>query len=238
MDNNEAKVLIETFKAYRDLLDPIQTGLKDFAVSYDSMKENIDKLSAAFGGEVKDNLESIYKTLSAQAAKASDLSSRIEQFASVSLKYTAEVTKLLSIFENIEKRLVNINSIEGRAEEQIGRLDAILEEKQKNYNVKELQKTLDVYNTNVQKVSDFINRDVAESLTESQKKLEAMNGGLNELVKIRKGDSAGLEKLLEEYAVSNSLLKKVTEAGDVKEEYIFEILDRWAIERKVKIKKD
>ena len=44
-------------------------------------------------------------------------------------------------------------------------------------------------------------------------------------------------ELVETYKSSNELLKKIVEKQDVNEAYIFDILDKWAEERKVKIKK-
>jgi DNA repair ATPase RecN len=237
MDNKELTILIESFKAYRDLLTPVQSGLGEFIDTYDSMKENIDKLNAAFGGDVKDNLHSIYKTLSSQAEKASDLSSRIDQFVKMANKYTSDVSRLLDMFGKVSDRITAVNEIENKAEAQIGRLDALIEEKTKTYNVKELQRTLDSYNTNVQRVGDFINKDVAETLIQSQKKLETMKDDLDGIVRKQSGDNANVEKLLVSYASSQTLLKKIVEKEDVNEAYIFEILDRWAETRKVKTKK-
>jgi len=234
MDNNEAKILIDAFKGYRDLLTPVQAGLNDFIDTYDSMKENIEKLNTAFGGDVKDNLQSIYRTLTSQAEKASDLSSRIDQFAKATNKYTSEVSQLLTIFQKMEERIAAVNDLEAKAEAQIGRLNTLIEEKTRNYNVKELQRTLDSYNVNVQRVGEFINKDVADTLFQSQKKLETIKDGLSDIVKKQRGDTASLDKLLESYASSNELLKKIAERQDVNEAYIYEILDKWAESRKVK----
>ena len=46
-----------------------------------------------------------------------------------------------------------------------------------------------------------------------------------------------IDKLVESYNSSNQLLKKVVENKDVNEQYIFEILDKWAEDRRVKTKK-
>jgi DNA repair ATPase RecN len=237
MDNNEAKTLIETFKAYRDLLNPIQANLNDFIETYDSMRDNIEKLNAAFGGDIKDKLDKIYRNLSGQADKAADLSSRIDQFTSITNKYTNEVTRLIALFGKVEERISAVSGLENQAEAQIGRLDAILSEKKQNYNIKELQRTLDGYNNNVQRVSEFINKDVADSLSQSQQKLEIMKSGIDGVVKKQRDGSADIEKLLTSYASANELLKKIAEKQDVNETYIFDIIDKWADERKVKTKK-
>lgn len=163
--DNDMKTLIESFRGYRDLLTPVQNSLHDFVETYEAMQSDIEKLNEAFKGDIQGNLEKIYKNLSKQAESATDLSSRINQFITMTDKYTEGVNKLAATIAKVEERLKVVNEMEQRAEEQIGRLDEILEEKKKGYNLRELQRTLESYNANVQKVSEYINKDIAEALS-------------------------------------------------------------------------
>ncbi|MEG1394917.1 MAG: hypothetical protein RSD04_04105, partial [Clostridia bacterium] len=163
MDNKDINTLVEAFVGYRAMLEPIQSNLSNFVDSYDLVKDELEKLSKAFGGDAAASLDKIYKTVSAQAEKASELSGKIDQFARLTDKYSSGVASLVGKMEKIEERLSTINQIEGKAEEQIGKLDNIIEEKRKSYNLKELQKNLEGYNDSVQKVSEFINKNVADS---------------------------------------------------------------------------
>ncbi|MDR1939906.1 MAG: hypothetical protein LBQ40_03840 [Clostridiales bacterium] len=237
MGNQETQTLIDAFKAYRDLLTPIQSNLNDFIGLYSGVKESADTLNAAFGGNVRADVEKLYKNLLSQVERANELSSKIDKFMTLTNKYTAEINQMLTVFGKVEEKLAAVNAIESKAEEQIGRLDALLEEKTKNYNVKELQKTLDGYNRDIQKVGEFINRDVAESLSQSRIKLDVMKSDLEGIVKKQKDESADMEKIIESYAQTSDFLKKIAEKQDVNEAYIFDILDQWADSRKVKIKK-
>ncbi|NCA91668.1 hypothetical protein EOM82_00220 [bacterium] len=237
MDNNDVKTLVEAFRGYRDLLSPIQASLSDFTDTYQQMRGDIDRLNTSFSGDLKGNLESIYKNLAAQADKAADLSNRIDQFVRMTGKYTTDINRLAVALEKAEKSLTAVNELEARAEEQIGKLDAILEEKKKNYNVKELQRNLENYNENVQKVSEFINKDVAESLTQSNKKLEEIRLGNENLTKRLEEENKNLQTLLESFEATGTFIKKAVDSNSVNESYIFEMLDKWAEERKVKRKK-
>lgn len=237
MDNNDVKTLVEAFRGYRDLLSPIQASLSDFTDTYQQMRGDIDRLNTSFSGDLKGNLESIYKNLAAQADKAADLSNRIDQFVRMTGKYTTDINRLAVALEKAEKSLTAVNELEARAEEQIGKLDAILEEKKKNYNVKELQRNLENYNENVQKVSEFINKDVAESLTQSNKKLEEIRLGNENLTKRIEEENKSLQALLESFEETGTFIKKAVDSNSVNESYIFEMLDKWAEERKIKRKK-
>lgn len=236
MTNEDVKSLVEAFKAYRTLIDPIQASLSDFIDTYNSMKDDIARLNIAFDGDVQKNLSQIYDTLSSQAEKATDLSSRIDKFSKTTEKYTAEVNKMISTFEGVEKRIASVNEIEKRAEEQIGRLDALLEEKKKTYNVKDLQRTLEQYNSNVQKVSEFINKDVAKTISDNNAVLGDIRQGQDNIERSLAEEDLNVQKLLEEFTQTNALLRKITEKEDVNEAYIFDILDKWANVRGVKIK--
>ncbi len=237
MDNKDVKALIDTFKEYRDLLTPIQNNLQAFANTYDELRVDIEKINSAFEGGIRDNLEEIYKTLSYQAEKATDLSSRIDKFIDVSNNYTNKINNFISVFEEATKRIQSIYQIEARAEEQISKLDTILEEKKKDYNVRDLQRSLNNYNENIQKVSEFINKDIAKSMNDNYEKLHQIKNDNKSMMDMLSQENLSVETLLIHNQTTNELLKEIVENKDVNEEYIFDIIDKWAITRKVKTKK-
>ena len=130
-----------------------------------------------------------------------------------------------------------INEIEQRAEEQISKLDEVIEEKRRNYNLKELQKSLENYNANIEAANNYINKDVAENLVSSTRMVQSIKDGNENLVKYLEDEKRSIGELAESYKNTSELLKKVVEQNGVNEEYIFDILDRWAESRRVKTKR-
>lgn len=236
MENSEVNALIDAFIGYREMLVPIQNDLHDFLETYDALKNDVSKIDKAFSGDVQGKLTEIYKTLSAQAEKSEALTRKVDEFLQSTNKYTEEVSKLMSMFEAIETRISAVNDIESKAEEQISRLDVILDEKRKNYDLKDLKNSLDKYNANLQSVSEFINKDVAEDLKESSKTIQEIKSGNSNVVAHLQEEKSSIEELTKNYQQSNELLKKILEKNDVNEEYIFDIMDKWAEERRVKTK--
>ena len=237
MDNNEVNALIDAFVGYREMLVPIQSDMHEFLNTYVAMKNDIDKLDDAFSGDVQSKLSEIYKLLASQAEKSEELTRKVDQFLKSSNKYTEEVDNLISMFESIQERISTVNKLEEKAEEQIGRLDSIIEEKRRNYNLKDLEKSLDAYNANLQAVGDFINNEVAENIVSNTKTIQEIKDGNENIAKHLEDEKSSIEKLTETYLESNKLLKKIVEKEDVNEEYIFDILDKWAESRRVKTKK-
>ncbi len=237
MENSEVNALIDAFIGYREMLVPIQNDMHDFLETYDALKNDVDKLDAAFSGDVQGKLQQIYKTLADQAEKSEMLTRKVDEFLKSTTKYTEEVDSLMSMFESIQGRISAVNELETKAEEQIAKLDDVLEEKRRNYDLKDLKKSLDQYNANLQNVNDFINKDVAENIVENSKAIQEIKSGSDNIAKRLEEETASVEKLAEVYTSSNALLKKIVEKNDVNEEYIFDILDKWAEDRKVKMKK-
>ncbi|MBO5774144.1 MAG: hypothetical protein J6R44_04845 [Clostridia bacterium] len=237
MNDNEVKVLIETFKSYRDLLTPIQSNLNDFIATYSGLQGDIDRLNQAFSGDAKPNLEKIYRTLSGQAEKATDLASQIDRFMKMSNKYTDDVAKLLGAVEKVADKLENISALENKAETQLEKLETILNEKRKSYNVKDLERTLENYDDNVRKMNEFINKDVAEKVADSNAKINAVKSGSEAMLNRISQEKTSIEELTSTYRETNKLLRQIIEKDDVNEAYLYDILDKWAQERKVKIKK-
>ena len=237
MDQNEVKILIETFKSYRDLLTPIQSNLNDFIATYSGVQSDLDRLNQAFSGDARGSLDKIYRTLSSQAEKASDLATQIDKFMRMSGKYTEDISKLLNTVEKVADKLENISELETKAETQLGKLESILDEKRKSYNVKELQRSLENYDDNVRKMNEFINKDVAEKVADSNQKINAVKSGSEALMKNISNQKGSIEELTSTYKETNRLLKQIVEKDDVNEQHLYEVLDKWAETRRVKIKK-
>jgi hypothetical protein len=66
--------------------------------------------------------------------------------------------------------------------------------------------------------------------------LESIKSGNDFIAKKLEEEKTSIQALAENYASSAELLKRLTEKNDVNEEYIFEIIDKWAQSRKVKTK--
>lgn len=237
MDNNEIKNLIVAFKEYRDLLTPIEQNLKEFSLSFDSISADIKNLNTSFDGNVQEKLDSIVKDLSGQVEKAKNLSSQVDSFMSSTNRYVSSVDRLIALCGRIEEKLSTVEKIQNDAESQIEKLDNIIEEKRKSYNIKQLEKNLEMYNTGVQKVSEFINKDVADVLKSNSEKIQQIQDKNNSVYSSIVEEKISIDKLIDSYNSSNELLKKVVEKNDVNEQYIFEILDKWAENRKIKFKK-
>jgi prophage DNA circulation protein len=236
MENSEVNALIDAFIGYREMLVPIQNDMHDFLETYDALKNDVEKIDKAFSGDVQGKLTEIYKTLSSQAEKSEALTRKVDEFLKSTSKYTEEVSKLMGMFETIQTKISAVNEIETKAEEQISKLDDILEEKKRNYDLKDLKNSLDKYNANLQSVSEFINKDVAENIVENTKTIQEIKSGNTNVVTHLMEEKSSIEELSKNYVETNALLKKILEKNDVNEEYIFDIMDKWAEERRVKTK--
>ena len=143
----------------------------------------------------------------------------------------------MNMFDSIEGKISSVNELEQKAEEQISKLDTIIEEKKRSYNLKDLEKSLDNYNANLQAVGDFINKEIAENIVQNTRSIQSIKDGSDNIAKRLEEEKKSIDDLISTYASSNELLKKIAQKQDVNEEYIFDILDRWAEDRKVKRKK-
>lgn len=233
----DIKMLITTFKEYRDLIGPIEANLREFSSSFESVKSDIANLNSSFDGGLQNKLDQIYKELSTQADKAKTLANQVDRFLGATNKYVSGVESIVSLVSQIEGKLNAVNELQQKAENQIEKLNVIIEEKRKTYDIRGLEKNLENYNVGVQKVSEYINKDVAEALKNSGDKIKEIHDKNISIYEAIVEEKSSIDKLVDSYNTSNKLLKKIVEENDVNEEYIFEILDRWALDRKVKTKK-
>ena len=236
-DINEIKQLIDSFSAYRNVLTPLQESLHSLAQTYTEIRADIDNLSKSLSGNAGAQLEKIHQTLSEQAKSGAELARRIDEYADSGEKYSRAVADMTKRFGDIADKLSAIDQIEKTAEAIMGRLEELMEEKRASYNVKELQRSLDTYNKNVERISEFINKDIASVLQQNAEKIEAIRRENEALATVVGEQGKAVSELTAMFAETSVLLRKAVENGSVNEEYIFDAFDKWAAERKVKIKK-
>lgn len=236
-DINDIKQLIDSFTAYRNVLSPLQESLHSLAETYGAIRADLDNLSKNFSGNAGSQLEKIHATLNQQARSGQELTNRIEEYAESGAKYARAVESMTKRFGEIASSLDTIDQLEKTAERLMGRLEELVEEKRASYNVKELQRSLDTYNKNVEKISEFINKDIASVLQQNAEKIESIKRENEALAVVVGEQGKAVAELTAMFAETSVLLRKVVEKGSVNEEYVFDVFDKWAADRNVKIKK-
>ena len=236
-DTEDLKKLIDSFIAYRSVLTPLQESLRAVGETYEAIRNDLDSLTRSLSGNAAGQLDKIASVINAQAKSGQELSKRIDEFAVSEERYTQAVNRLTNKLSEVSKRIEAADQIERQAEELIGKLDDIVSEKRQNYNLKDLQRALEGYNKNVEKVSDFINKDVGQVLSDNAEKIDAIKRENEALVEAVSEQGKSIAQLSATFAETSTLLKKVVEGGSVNEEYLFDAFDKWAADRKVKIKK-
>lgn len=238
MNENSIRELIDSFVEYRNLLEPLQESISSVGKTYGEIRESLDSLSKNLSGNAAGQLEKVNATLNAQAKSGQELSRRIDEYARSGEKFAQAVGELSSRFSDISDRIASLEELENGARSQMERIDALIEEKKASYNLKDLQKSLDRYNANLEKISDFINRDIATVIRQNADKIETMRRENEELKAIVLKQSEDIDSLATMFGETTSLLKTAVEGSTVNEQYIFDVFDKWAAERKVKIKKN
>lgn len=238
MNENSIRELIDSFVEYRNLLEPLQESISSVGKTYGEIRESLDSLSKNLSGNAAGQLEKVNATLNAQAKSGQELSRRIDEYARSGEKFAQAVGELSARFSDISDRIASLEELENGARSQMERIDALIEEKKASYNLKDLQKSLDRYNANLEKISDFINRDIAVVIRQNADKIETMRRENEELKAIVLKQSEDIDSLATMFGETTSLLKTTVEGSTVNEQYIFDVFDKWAAERKVKIKKN
>ena len=238
MDNNQdIQKLISSFIEYRNMFSPIEENLKLFADTYENLRDEVQKIARSLDGNLQAKLDGIYKDINSQFEKTKVLASQIESFRQRTDEFSSQMQKLLNVLGAIDNKIERLDSIEDRAIKQIEKLDQLIEKKDKTYNVKELEDKIESYNTNIQKVSEFINKDIGNALKDTNEKIEYIRDKNESVLENLLSEKSSLEELLKYYQASNQILKTIVEKEDVNEEYVFDLLDKWANSRKLKIKK-
>lgn len=238
MDNEkQIQELIEAFVEYRNLFTLVEENLSQFSETYNQMRDEVQKLNRSFDSNAQEKLDAVVKELSKQFERSKSLTTQFDNFKQKTDGFVSQMERLTTALSKIGDKIEKIDQIEEKATSQIEKLNDIIEKKNKVYDVKQLEKNLENYNVSVQKVSDYINKDIAVALSDNNEKIESIKDKNESVYEVLLQEKSGIDKLIEAYSESNLLLKNLIEKQDVNEQYIFDILDKWAKDRKVKTKK-
>ena len=219
------------------MIAPLQDSLNSVSKSYEEIRNDLDYLTKSFSGNAAAQLEKVHSTINAQAKSGQELGRKIEEYASSSERYAQAVNDMSSRFSDVVNRIDSLGKIEKSAQSQLAQIDNLISEKKSSYNLKELQRSLDGYNKNVEKISDFINKDIASVLKQNADKIETIRKENEDLSAAVAQQGKDIAVLITEFSQTSELLKKLVEGSSVNEEYLFDAFDKWAADRKVKIKK-
>lgn len=237
MNENSIQELIESFVAYRNLLAPVKDGLSEVSKTYAQICEDLDSLSKNLSGGSWGQLDKVHASLEAQAKNSEALARKIGEYAASGDRYAKAVAEMSALFSDLSGRIASLEETENGARRQIERIDALIEEKKATYNLKDLQKSLDKYNSNIEKISDFINKDVSSVIKSNAEQIEAIRKENENLKGVVERQAQDISALTSMFAETTELLKKVVEGSTVNQQYLFDAFDKWAADRKVKIKK-
>jgi len=236
MNENSVKELIDSFIEYRNLISPLQDALLSVSKTYEEIRKDLDTLAKSFSGSAVNQLEKVHATINAQAKSGQELGRRIEEYAESGEKYAQAVKDMSARFSEVSRSIGSLDEIEKNAQDQLERIDTLIEEKRTTYNLKELQRSLDGYNKNIERISDFINKDIAAVLKQNADKIESIRKENEQLSASVAEQGKDIAILISEFSKTSSLLKTLVEGSTVNEEYLFDAFDRWAADRKVRIK--
>ncbi|MDE6201295.1 MAG: hypothetical protein K2M47_05405 [Clostridiales bacterium] len=237
MSDNSIKELIDSFIAYRNLIAPLQDSLHSVSKTYEEIRNDLDALTKNFSGSAMAQLDKVHATINAQAKSGQELGKKIEEYSVSGEKYAQAVESMSARFSDVADRISSLAEIEKNVQSQLARIDALISEKRSSYNIKDLQKALDGYTANVEKINDFINKDIAEVLKANADKIEAIRQENEQLSAAVAAQGKDIATLVAEFAKTSELLKQSVEGSTVNEQYLFDVFDKWAADRKVKIKK-
>lgn len=237
-DNSEKlKKLIEEFINYRKILEPLQAGMKSIGDMYLEIRRRLEEVTNAFSKKNLNQLDEIGKKLAAQAETTKTFTSMLDEFSAGGEKYAQGVNEVIERFKDVGAKLETVNEIERNAEELMRKLDGIIEEKRSSYDLKDLRKSLDSYNKNVERISEYINKDIAQVLADNGEKIEAIRARNEELSGMVSAQAETMAELISAFKGTSALLRTLVENDAVNKEYLFDALDAWASERRIKTKK-
>jgi len=223
--------LITEFSKHTKVIEKVNENFASFVQAYKVIKESLEKLNV----DVKSK-QTIEHTMNDLVSKSQNmvgdinvLSGKINKLENLINPISEQIEnlntsfkKLINFEENVQKILNNVN----KTNETIEKLD-----------LNQINDALVSYNEKMEQTKNIFEKDVKKSFDTNNAKIDAMVSDVNSVLKNADSQNTHLEELVNQQSSLQAILTKIADKNTFQMEYLYEILDKWADERKVKTNK-
>ena len=230
-NTKEIADLIGEFTNHTKVIEAVNENFTNFVRAYKQIKESLEKLNIDI--KSKQNIEKAMNDLVGKgellvgditvlAEKINKLESLINPIAGQIENLNTSFKKLINFDENVQAILNSVS----KTNETIEKLD-----------LNQITKTLESYNQKMDQTKTIFEQDVKKAFNVNNAKIDSMVKDVSFVLKNADTTSTRLEELVLQQVGLQAIIAKLVDKNTFQMEYLYDVFDKWAEERKVKLNK-
>ncbi|MCK9575117.1 MAG: hypothetical protein WCX32_04715 [Clostridia bacterium] len=233
MEENTKEIadLIGEFTNHTKVIETVNENFTNFMHAYKQIKESLEKLNIDI--KSKQNIEKAMNDLvdkgtllvgdiTVLSQKVNKLESLINPIAEQIENLNTSFKKLINFDENVQAILNSVS----KTNETIDKLD-----------LKQITTTLESYNQKMEQTKTIFEQDVKKAFNTNNARIDYMLKDVSSIVKNADSANTHLEELVKQQVELQTIISKLVDKNTFQMEYLYDVLDKWAEERKVKLSK-
>jgi len=230
-NTKEIADLIGEFTNHTKVIETVNENFTNFVHAYKQIKESLEKLNIDI--KSKHNIEKAMNDLLGKgellvvditvlAEKINKLESLINPIAEQIENLNTSFKKLINFDENVQAILNSVS----KTNETIEKLD-----------LNQITKMLDSYSQKMDQTKTIFEQDVKKAFNVNNAKIDNMIKDVSFVLKNADTTSTRLELLVKQQVELQAVIAKLVDKNTFQMEYLYDVFDKWAEERKVKLSK-
>lgn len=213
--------ILDHFAEERDLLSKTVKGIEEFASSYKEIKTILDE----FKGE--DNLSVSNSLLNIN----SELISIDESVKNYNTNLAEKYTEITEDFKNLFKKYDVLLESQKELTSFIEKIDNFMETLN-SLNMNEIINSLNENERKVERLNELVEKDLKEQIKHNNEVVGKVVTVFDEFIKTNNQQQMNVKQIADETQATNKLLKELSKSNNINEGVLFELMDKWAEDRK------
>lgn len=223
-ENLKSEVLtqiINHFAEERELLSQSVQGIEEFVKTYTELKIFLDDFKGKENINVSDNLSNINKELNAMNEIVNSYNSNL----------SGKYKKLQEDFDQLLKKYQTLETSQKKLTNFVDKIDNFMQVLTK-LDLNEMAASLNNNQTKVEKLNALVEKDLKEQIEKNNKNVQSVIISFKQFIEASKKQQTEVNKIAQETKVTNDLLKEMSKSNNINQAVLFELMDKWAEERK------
>lgn len=225
------------------MMQEINKNLELFVENYRNTKRTLEEVKSPNGVDLSSKIDELTANLEQTRANVEIYGKKLYENLEISKVVSKEFDGVKEGLEKIKNEILETTKqsemylkSQKEALESISKFEEIMK-KIENVDFKNYESKLERYTYNLQLLNDKIENGLQEKIDKNLGEIEKFEKKINEISENTTKQNNAITEIAKSVATMTTLLSKLTKTGNVDEQYIYEIIDRWADESKVKHKK-
>jgi len=236
MDKDTLERIINEYADSRKLMESVNSNINEFIEAYKEVSNKLNKLQRPDDIELKEKIDGLEKKLGTIDESIKEYKEILDNNINVATKINKSIINSDNAIKQINEKLTPTLELITNTLGAMNNFNTIVESFSQ-VDFSSLEKNIPEYTSQIVSLNKNVKKNIADKIKTNDIAFEKLHKSVSKVVDNSDNQTNTLGDISTKLLDTNMLLEEIVTKGNVDEQMIYEILDKWAESRNIKIKK-